>query len=1145
MKAISCFILCLAFSLTVKSQVVINELCPANGDLIYDPNFFDFSGWVELHNIGGSAADIGNFYLSDEEANKTKWKIPSGTSIPANGFLLIWCDSRSSMLHTNFNLDTDGEVIILSNSSFTEIDKITFPEQFTNVSYGRLTDGGAEIGYLASPTPGLKNKDLTGTVRLDNPDLPLKSGRYSGAQILTMLSKYAESEIRFTLDGSEPTATSTLYAGAISITKTTTVKAKIFKAGFLPSKTEVKTFFINEHPFSLPVVSLSTKPSFLWDNRIGIYADGTNGIGGNCHDQPVNWNQDWDRHAVFEYFENTGSKIFDQNVDIRIGGGCSRNNPQKSFVVKARDKFGSKIIEHDFFNTKDINAFGGFILRNAGNDFYATMFRDALMQTLVIDKMDIDYLAYQPTTVYLNGAYWGIQNLREKIDGDYIEANYGIGKDDVDLIETFGNAIEGTSDHYFVYLDSLQKINLSSPEAYTFIERYIDVQEFINYLTAEIYYCNTDWPGNNVKFWRQRSNNGKYRWILWDLDFGFALYENVSFATHPTLDFATDPDNNGWPNPSESTLHLRLLLQNPTFKNKFLQTFAASLSTTFKPERVVNMINSFQNNIEQEIPYHLERWNLSLDNWNYQVERLRTFASQRNTFMKSHIGSFFGYPDNVRFTINSFPASSGSVRLNGISDPGTVQEGFYYRDLPFEIKAEPSPGYKFSHFTITKTGAVDLKLVNKGAAWKYNDSGTPPAADWIQSAYNDATWTEGIAELGYGDGDETTLVSYGPDINNKHITTYFRKSFTVLDTAGFSSLSGSIRFDDGVVVYLNGQEVYRNNMASGIVTFSTLALVAQTNETTYFPFTIPKGVIKPGINVLSVEIHQNGATSSDISFDLDLQTFITGEEVEYTSTESELTDIANSDVVVKAYFDPITASSGLVINEVSAQNNVYEDNAGETDDWIEIYNNGTETIDIANYFITDNLGNKTKHKILEGQNGETLIAPGTYKILWADEDVIQGPLHLNFKLSADGEEVGFYQMVGSTLQTIDEVTFGNQNRAPSYSRIPNITGPFVLTGLQTPMEENIFEEPEVQTGVENKLDESVRIYPNPTRAGFRIDCPNGKTEIDIYTSTGIPIQQISGYTSGDEITLDDDAQGFYLVRIVINGKAVTKRLIRI
>ncbi len=1125
--------------LSSYSQVVINEVCAANGDIIYDPNFYNFASWIELYNTGNTTADIGGYYLSDDPSVRNKWRIPNGTTIPARSYKLIWCDGLSTGVHANFNIDPDGESVILSNSGLSEIDRIDLPKQYLNVSYGRTADGGSVIGYMVYPSPGVKNNPATGVGVLDELSFSLTPGRYSGTQQLSISHQVNGVQIRFTTDGSEPNSSSALYSQPISVSSTQTVKAKAFLEGYLPSPTKVATYFINERAFNLPVVSLSLRPAYLNDNTIGIYVAGTNGITGNCRDNPVNWNRDWDRHATFEYFSTSGSRQFDYGVDIRIGGACSRNNPQKSLAIKARDKYGKKTLEYDFFPDKNYGSVGGLMLRNSGNDFWYTLFRDALMQKLPIGQMDIDYMDYQPATVFINGQYWGIQNIREKIDADYIESNYGVKRDDLDLIETWGTALEGSMTHYNIFMDSLQKIDLSKDEAFDFIGRYIDVQEFINYLTAEIYYGNTDWPGNNVKFWRQRSNGGKFRWILWDTDFGFALYTDQSYATHPTLDFATATNGPGWPNPPWSTLQIRLLLQNPTFRNKLIQTMTTALSTTFSPERVIGMIDNFQSKLVAEVPYHAIRWNQSTPNWHNQVERLRIFARERNDFMQTYIPAFFGLDERVRISATAYPAGTGKVKLNGITSD-EVTEALYFKGIPFEVAPAPDAGYKFSHYNITKRESTEIRLVDRGSAWRYFDGGALPASDWMSEEYSDGAWAQGNAQLGYGEGDEATIVSFGPNASNKFITTYFRKEINVADTVGFGTLSGTALYDDGVVIYLNGEEVYRGNMPSGTISYSTVALQAIPSETTYYPFTIPAGKIKPGVNVLAVELHQNSPTSSDVSFDLDLRTYKTGALTEFTTTTPVFSDLTTSDVNIEVYYEPVTVQEGIVINEFSASNSVYEDPFGEKDDWIEIYNNGANPVDFGGFFITDNLSNKTKHRI-PFAGAETILQPGQYKLLWADEQIGQGPLHLSFKLSADGEQIGIYQKVGAALIKVDEVTYGRQQQNTSYSRIPNVTGPFLETAKYTPLAENEFEIP---TDAEEDIDDIIQVFPNPTSSSVRIVTVLPVRSMIVYDLSGRVVKRAVAISGSGDVALDDLPVGLYSFVFTLERSVVVRRVIK-
>ncbi|HEY8938406.1 MAG TPA: CotH kinase family protein [Cyclobacteriaceae bacterium] len=1121
----------------VSAQLYINEVCPANGDIIHD-DYFNFPGWIELYNNGATSLNVGGYYLSDN-ADMTKWTIPSGTSIPSKGYLLIWCDDLNLKLHTNFSLDTDGEKITLSSPGLAQIDVVEYPKMFTNISYGRTTNGASTWSFLSSPSPAGSNVSTAATVRLDAPTASVKSGRYSGIQSVTLTHPDQSAEIRYTLDGSEPNSTSSKYAGPVSISSTKTLKAKAFSSNFLPSKTEVKTYFINEHTFTLPTVSLSIQPSYLWDNIIGIYTDGTNGTIGNCQNVPKNWNQDWDRHADFEYFDITGNKTFDQSVDIRISGGCSRANSQKSFAVRARDKYGKGSLDEHFFKSKDIKEFGSVFLRNSGNDFNVTSFRDALMQTLTVSQMDVDYLAYQPSTLYINGQYWGIQSLREKIDGDYIESNYGIKKDDIDLLETYENAIEGTNEAYVNYKNTLQGMNPSDPATFKFIDDHIDVQEYINYLVSEIYYGNTDWPGNNQKFWRQRSTNGKFRWIMWDLDFGFALYPDWSSNyNHPTLQFATDPNSGvDWPNPSWSTLHIRLVLQNPEFRTRFIQTLTTAMSTTFKPERVIKYINAFQEPLKAEMPYHKQRWGGVMSDWEADVQRLRDVAVLRNNFMQQHTADFFDLTERVNISVSASPQNSGTFKLNGIQADEPLSNGSYFKGLPYKIEAAPHAGFVFKNWKITKRQSTSGTSITKGDTWKYFDQGMSPGSDWNTSAFNDNTWSSGPAQLGYGNDGEKTTVNYGADAGNKFITTYFRKTFTIDNTDGMQDVNAAVLFDDGVVVYVNGVEVYRNNMPDGAIDFNTLASTTIPVENIFNSFTISKDLFVAGTNTVAVEIHQASPTSSDIGFDFELKTTAIGDVVESSSSTSVLIDTAYSDVVVQAFYEALPSVSGIVINEFSAAKSTVKDDFNEVEDWIELYNKSAVPVDVAGLFITDDLNNKTKYKIPSG-HAKTIIQPGSYLLLWADDQVNQGVTHLSFKLSADGEAVGLYQVVGQDTLSLDAFRYASQEDNSSWARIPNATGSFTKTVKLTPGSSNI-----LITGTDEDLTPLV-IYPNPAGDHISIHTPGKINEVLIYDLMGRMVKSFTDVKNDSLLSLENLQQGLFVVKVRLENQEAVVKIIK-
>lgn len=1124
----------LVITSTASAQVVLNEICPANADINYDPDFFNYSPWIEIYNAGSSNVNIGGYYLSDDESNPLKWRIPSNISVPANGFMLFWCDDMNTGRHTNFSLDSEGEDVVLSNGSGVLLDKITYPKQLTNIAYGRTTNGSGAWAYLAVPTSGASNNGTTASQQLTKPGFSVSGGRYSTTIEVSLSHANPAAEIRYTTDGSEPNVNSLVFSTPISVNQTKTLKAKAFLTGFLPGETETQTYFINEHTFSLPVVSISTRPDYLYDNLIGIYIEGTNGVSGYCNGNPVNWNQDWDRHAVFEYYDENGNRLFDQSVDIRIGGNCSRNQAQKSFAIKARDKYGSNIMNYKFFNGKSINQFGGLMLRNSGNDFNVTMFRDAFMQNLPVGQMDVDYMEYQPAILYLNGEYMGIQNIREKIDADFIESNYNVDRDDLDLIETYENALEGSSDAYTNYKNTLAGMNRTTPAAYDYINQNIDVQAFINYLVTEIYIANTDWPGNNMKFWRDASVNGKFRWILWDTDFGFGVYEDQSWPTHPTLNFTTATDGPDWPNPEWSTLHIRLVLENPIFRARFIQTMNTALNTTFHPDRVIGMIDQFQSRIASEMPYHKERWGGDMNNWNFQVQRLRDFATIRNTYMRQHMADFFGLNGSVNIS-TEVKQGEGKFRMNAVTAEGNTAQS-YFRNLPVTMEPVPALGYAFKEWKIRKTESEVISLIQSGTEWKYFDQGSM-SAGWNTSAFNDASWSQGPAQLGYGENDEQTVVSFGGNPADKFVTTYFRKSFTLADTVGLTQLTGSILVDDGAVIYLNGVEMIRTNMPGGAIVYSTFAL-GGTIEGSYTTFTIPKGLINPGNNVLAVEVHQNTANSSDLSFDLTLGTVRLGDESIETSTIPLQIDTAFNDISYEAYFEPSgTIVNDIVINEISPSPSDLLDNAGEAEDWIELYNAGSQTVNLAGLYITDNLSIRTKYQLPEGEGDEMILQPGEYKILWADEDLEQGADHLDFKLSNDGEAIGLYQVMGENIHMIDEHVFQAQLHEGSFSRIPNATGSFVFTVISTPDEMNA-----IITGIEQE-EIMVSVYPNPVKDYLYIDSPYPIQHLELSDCLGRPIQTFSNVRQLT-LSLINNPPGIYILRIKSGNRLKTLKIIK-
>ena len=178
----------------------------------------------------------------------------------------------------------------------------------------------------------------------------------------------------------------------------------------------------------------------------------------------------------------------------------------------------------------------------------------------------------------------------------------------------------------------------------------------------------------------------------------------------------------------------------------------------------------------------------------------------------------------------------------------------------------------FTAFFLSYSANSQTSIFTYNSSWKFLDNGTNQGTTWRTTTFNDATWASGNGQLGYGDGDEATVVSYGPNANSKYITTYFRKAITIADTTQFTGYTLNIKRDDGAIVYINGTEVFRTNMPGGTVSYTTKASTAASDDgNTPQSKTLTISQLKQGSNVIAVEIHQNAGTSSDISFDMELK----------------------------------------------------------------------------------------------------------------------------------------------------------------------------------------------------------------------------------------------------------------------------------
>lgn len=560
--------------------------------------------------------------------------------------------------------------------------QIATGQQPANVPSG----SGDHPAVIAHPDAQKKDKPIWLEL-----EFSLTGGFYNEPLLLELFSPGAR--IFYTTDGSTPTHRSREYKSPIEITKTTIIRAKAYR-GKLRSKIVGHTYFINEPETTIPVVSIGITSSILFDPETGLYVKGPKANDSYWKMEGANF---WSRKEVrinTEIFEPNGKCQFNSVSGFRLFGGVSRLFPQKSIAIIARDRYGKKRINHPIFGKEGLDKFKFLVLRNSGSDWGRAHFRDALMTSL-LDECDIEKQDYQPAHLYLNGEYWGIYNLREKVNRYFIADHTGFDKDSIDLIEHRMTLKKGSTLHYRKMLNFLANNSLSNPENYAYIQSQMDVENFMDYQIAQIYFDNGD-AGGNIKFWRPQTPDGRWRWILYDTDWGFGLH-NASAYKNNSLAFHTATDGPSWPNPPWSTFLLRKLLENPEFEAQFVTRFSDHLNATFNSTRVIQKIDQMYLNLLPEMPRHLERWRLKENTWNAHVDIMRKFALNRPYYIRMFLMEKFDTGKLVEF--NATTNTGGHILINDfvkVTENGF--KGHYFKNYPIGIKAVPNFGYRFSHW---------------------------------------------------------------------------------------------------------------------------------------------------------------------------------------------------------------------------------------------------------------------------------------------------------------------------------------------------------------------------------------------------------------------------------------------------------------
>lgn len=500
-------------------------------------------------------------------------------------------------------------------------------------------------------------------------------------------------QIRFSLDGKNPTAQSTIFTNpilvqarnsepnsiseiptnpsttfheyvwktpSVKIPKMRVVKAALFNNDIQISNVFYQEYFIGEplDDIDMPIISIISDSVGLFGYEEGIYVPGK-----DYDDDPDIWQpgnyfnrgDDWEKIAGLSFYENKNI-AFRQNISLRIHGGASRLMPCKSIRLAAKSSLGNEYMEFPFFENRSWGKYKRVLLRNSGQDFNRSLFADVLNQSL-LKNQNVDYQASRQVVVFINGSYWGIHNLREKYDKYYFK-NYHEGDlEAIDYMEIAMQFIakEGGVEDYELMNESLLTLDLADNENYELITQQIDIENFINHHISKVYGGGNDWAGNNERAWRTQEPEDKWRWIANDYDDTFMDLDKDSYLHASRTDWI------GWPNPEWSTRLFRSLMVNESFAIRYKNQLDFHLKNTYSPTNVQSMIDSLASIYRQEMPRHIDRWNYpeSMDEWESTIENFKVFATERPALIWQSFLTHFPniYENSLEINISPNPAS--------------------------------------------------------------------------------------------------------------------------------------------------------------------------------------------------------------------------------------------------------------------------------------------------------------------------------------------------------------------------------------------------------------------------------------------------------------------------------------------------------
>ncbi|MBO7067245.1 MAG: lamin tail domain-containing protein [Bacteroidaceae bacterium] len=703
-----------------KGQVVINEIQVANVDMFIDPSF-NYGSWVELYNPTEQSFSLENMRLrhtNSEGTIKEQRLTEQHGILEPGGFCVLWFGHNSSSGYYGktagqqipFEMDEEGGIVELRDARDNLLDAVSYPPAITRCSFARVEDGSSTWGVTSMPSPNRPNAGSSfSDERLAMPETDRKGGVFSQPFTL-QVAVPAGTTLHYTTDGATPVPGKSLISetGTFPVSETTILRFMLTKDGYLNSPVTTRSFFINNHDWYLPIVSVTTHPDNLFSDSIGLYVGGVNGRTGNNMNKPMNQNMDWERPVNVEYLvpdTQTGQwhEALNQGALFSIFGGWTRFNDgdenfqyKPSFKLKA-DKWceGLNFYPYPVFQAKPYIKNKTLLVRNGGQDQHGRIWDAVIQELLQSSGINLDCQATQPAHIFLDGLPLGMFNLREASNRNYAYSNYGIGSDEVDQWENEFQIKAGSSAIYNTWRQLCQNLaaNPTDTLIWQSICNIVDIDEYCNYMAAEIYMGNLDWLRGglkNIKGFRCNKDDGKIHVVVFDLDGCFGDTDMIAQIYKKGSGKQIEIFKN--------------MMKYPPFRQQFIDAYCIMGGSIFLPERCLPIIRQMEANIAPALLWENNEPHTRADRLCNALTDRENQHDKRISTLKTQLG----LTNEMRVDIET-DNPLARILLNGREIPTSRFSGTLFETA--ELTAVIPEGYEFAGWQVNgKTVSTDSIL---------------------------------------------------------------------------------------------------------------------------------------------------------------------------------------------------------------------------------------------------------------------------------------------------------------------------------------------------------------------------------------------------------------------------------------------------